>query len=575
MSQRSEAEPSMDDILASIRKIIAEEPVRDQPPPPPPVSTEQPPSSLSARLNDVFGSAPGARPWPSVPATAPTPTAAAVRNALDDDLAGIVVPDTSPTVETSAGNLALGNVIPRSFNASPPRPAPVVIASTSGVAAPSPLPVPPVSASPAPVLRAVPPVPGAPVVIAGMGPPPPPQSTLPAATAAAISAAPAPSDPVVIASMPATFVPPLREPPPSPAPAPRPFDLSSLTQANRLTEADVPPRPDPVLRMEFTRPVPPPAPVETMPPAPAFTPSPYIALDKAPEVPPPPQASLEAQAAASLQSAAEALEGQLAQVADQIAAEYGAAAEARLKEAQAAGETATLDNAATAPAATAPLPHPLTSPAAEAAPDETPSSSLQFRNEPRTEPKDAPPAPADGVQAPAYPITTVGLPSFSSLPATMTSSSGPAAEAAQIEVASIAPEPPIALEPVVAVSDREIGGDTTPAPTLDTAPTLESAATPEFPPPPASPSPGLSTIPSFSQTIPEPTGNALTTQGELAPLVPSEFDDTAAELLRPMLRHWLDANMPRIVEKALRRELVERPFAEQGSASLKNEKSAS
>ncbi|MDX2289805.1 MAG: DUF2497 domain-containing protein [Hyphomicrobiaceae bacterium] len=35
------------------------------------------------------------------------------------------------------------------------------------------------------------------------------------------------------------------------------------------------------------------------------------------------------------------------------------------------------------------------------------------------------------------------------------------------------------------------------------------------------------------------------------------MEDTVAELLRPMLREWLDANMPRIVEKALRVELAE------------------
>lgn len=35
------------------------------------------------------------------------------------------------------------------------------------------------------------------------------------------------------------------------------------------------------------------------------------------------------------------------------------------------------------------------------------------------------------------------------------------------------------------------------------------------------------------------------------------FDDTVSELLRPMLRKWLESNMPRIVEKALRKELAE------------------
>ena len=35
------------------------------------------------------------------------------------------------------------------------------------------------------------------------------------------------------------------------------------------------------------------------------------------------------------------------------------------------------------------------------------------------------------------------------------------------------------------------------------------------------------------------------------------LEDTVAELLRPMLRQWLDQNMPRIVEKALRVEMAE------------------
>jgi hypothetical protein len=35
------------------------------------------------------------------------------------------------------------------------------------------------------------------------------------------------------------------------------------------------------------------------------------------------------------------------------------------------------------------------------------------------------------------------------------------------------------------------------------------------------------------------------------------LEDTVVELLRPMLRQWLDDNMPRIVEKALRVELAE------------------
>jgi cell pole-organizing protein PopZ len=44
---------------------------------------------------------------------------------------------------------------------------------------------------------------------------------------------------------------------------------------------------------------------------------------------------------------------------------------------------------------------------------------------------------------------------------------------------------------------------------------------------------------------------------ELVPL--KTMDDTAVELLRPMLRNWIDSNMPRIVEKALRAELAANP----------------
>ncbi|HXF53295.1 MAG TPA: DUF2497 domain-containing protein [Hyphomicrobiaceae bacterium] len=43
------------------------------------------------------------------------------------------------------------------------------------------------------------------------------------------------------------------------------------------------------------------------------------------------------------------------------------------------------------------------------------------------------------------------------------------------------------------------------------------------------------------------------------------LEETVADLLRPMLRQWLDANMPRIVEKALKTELAERGNTAKGS----------
>jgi cell pole-organizing protein PopZ len=33
------------------------------------------------------------------------------------------------------------------------------------------------------------------------------------------------------------------------------------------------------------------------------------------------------------------------------------------------------------------------------------------------------------------------------------------------------------------------------------------------------------------------------------------FEDAVAEMLRPMLRDWLDANLPRLVQQALREEM--------------------
>ena len=60
---------------------------------------------------------------------------------------------------------------------------------------------------------------------------------------------------------------------------------------------------------------------------------------------------------------------------------------------------------------------------------------------------------------------------------------------------------------------------------------------------------------------PKPTVSAAESAPEVKPS-PVEMatgrtlEDTVADLLRPMLRDWLDANMPRIVEKALRVELA-------------------
>jgi cell pole-organizing protein PopZ len=57
-------------------------------------------------------------------------------------------------------------------------------------------------------------------------------------------------------------------------------------------------------------------------------------------------------------------------------------------------------------------------------------------------------------------------------------------------------------------------------------------------------------VPALEESVAAPVNQPVT------PAVRT-LEDTVADLLRPMLRQWLDANMPRIVEKALRVELAE------------------
>jgi uncharacterized protein len=61
--------------------------------------------------------------------------------------------------------------------------------------------------------------------------------------------------------------------------------------------------------------------------------------------------------------------------------------------------------------------------------------------------------------------------------------------------------------------------------------------------------------PVFTGALSEPVKSEVS--ASTAPAGVQTMEDTVAELLRPMLRQWLDANMPRIVEKALRVEIAE------------------
>ncbi len=63
--------------------------------------------------------------------------------------------------------------------------------------------------------------------------------------------------------------------------------------------------------------------------------------------------------------------------------------------------------------------------------------------------------------------------------------------------------------------------------------------------------------PANAEAAPEP-GRAVAAPGPSLTLESlSSLEDTVAVMLRPLLREWLDANMPRMVEKALQQELRE------------------
>jgi cell pole-organizing protein PopZ len=94
------------------------------------------------------------------------------------------------------------------------------------------------------------------------------------------------------------------------------------------------------------------------------------------------------------------------------------------------------------------------------------------------------------------------------------------------------------------------------------------------PAPPAIATPAVPDLVGDSQSSSAPTDQSVAVlastvpSAEVAALAASVgFEDKAAGLLRPMLRQWLDDNMPRIVEKALLIELSESGLLEMALAS--------
>ena len=98
-------------------------------------------------------------------------------------------------------------------------------------------------------------------------------------------------------------------------------------------------------------------------------------------------------------------------------------------------------------------------------------------------------------------------------------------------MAAAKPEPVLKVEPKVEIK---------PEPKRDPAPVAKA----EPVAPVAKPAPAAEPAP------------APATSAGVSPQMARTLEDTVADLLRPMLRDWLDTNMPRIVEKALRVELA-------------------
>ncbi|MBX9926278.1 MAG: DUF2497 domain-containing protein [Hyphomicrobiaceae bacterium] len=522
MVQKSQAEPSMDDILASIRRIISEEPARDAPPPPTVPDTG--PGTLSARLNDVFG-----------PATLPTPVRPmAVRDPFEDDLGGLI----APMAAKPNGASSVGQPLPG------PQPVLGTIPAATGAVAQG-QPAPPLRPAPAaPVPQAAPRPPAAGPSIPASAQPlaaMPPAASLTAAPATgAVSPAPAarPQAPVVIAAMPQSAAP----PPPAAA-----FELSSLSPANRSPAPAVPPRPEPVLRAELVgRPADNEASSAAAPPL--F-----------------PGATVVAATSTSPLSAFPAPEQTLASLrtVDPVAGGEEPSSVLGLPSLSAAEPVASPPP----PSAAAPEPPAVSTItlALSGAPSAAPAPSAAAPVAPGT----ANPAPAPAPKAAAAPAAPAPAPSPPKPPAAKPAAAPPTAAAVKpapsadasakpAEAKAKAPAPPVAktaAAPTNAAPTNAVAAKPTPPPAVQSPPAVQK-------PPAQSPEASKPVAP-VEQAALEPMASlpALVPSPGQDLAVPAGFDDTAADLLRPMLRQWLDSNMPRIVEKALRRELAENPPA--------------
>jgi cell pole-organizing protein PopZ len=583
MTKQSEAEPSMDDILASIRKIIADHPaVAEQgAAPQPPALAETPPGTLSARLNEVFGGAPTPpRVWPQLP-NGQLPNGSAARAAIDDDLGDLVAQGPARAVPAAKSPFDLPP--PPSIMAPPPSRIPAA-------------PLPPTRNAPssssadeirpgADDARVVRPFP-APPLSASV-----PLSTGPSVTGERQPLPPRPTQPVVIAAMPAPQPKPASSParPPEPPqsvppglelsslspPAPRAAQQTSgLDAAIGLATAGLSGLKPEVFNHRETVPSSPPVPPAS--PAPSVGPIADSSLPPEPRLsgimgaltagysPAPPAAEHPVTPKSPVppkQSGPEVIAA-MPQTPPPVLAPVMAVAPSVLRTVSNAGVSAAVatDDVVAGAVASASIGPEVASAVLDGSTVTPKAGTGVVMNEPET----VQPSSEAVVEKPF----TLTLPKLSLDEPSLDSGAGAELAAATGE----------AFVPAAAAGDTSFDGGADAGAMAGLATeqpaaveTADRSAT-EAVAPPAVPQTALTTQGALSHGALSQgvlTQCALT-QGTLEPIVtalpPDDFDDTAAELLRPMLRQWLDSNMPRIVEKALRRELAQPSGAAASSA---------
>ncbi len=167
--------------------------------------------------------------------------------------------------------------------------------------------------------------------------------------------------------------------------------------------------------------------------------------------------------------------------------------------------------------------------------------------------------PAPVVRAEAPQPSAPVAPAPAPVPAAKIAPTEPVAVAAPIVEAPASPAAPAAREPAKELSPLDALAKGLAA-TKVAAPAPVSVPAPVVSAPVATPAPAV--VPEIAAQVaaaPSPAAPAAVTTPEpavVAALGSRSLEDTVAELLRPMLREWLNTNMPRIVEKALRVELA-------------------